>query len=89
MTMKGESSLTNGYTEVPKTSFKPVCTETENALPKLYPPPSSHPWLTLLNGHHTHTHAVVHGFGILLLIILSTDVTVHQQKLVYETKFQS
>lgn len=53
MARKGESSLTNSYIEVPKTSFKLIYTESENTPPKPYPPPSSHPWQTWLNGHHT------------------------------------
>lgn len=58
MTRKGESSLTNGCIEVPKTLFKLIYTESENTPPKPYSPPPSHPWQTLLNGHYTmHTQS--------------------------------
>lgn len=83
MARKGESSLTNGYIEVPKTSFKLIYTESENTPPKPYTPTTD-----MAEWSPHHIHSVMHEFGILLLIILSTDVTVHQEKPVCEMQFQ-
>lgn len=88
MARKGESSLTNGYIEVPKTSFKANLHGIRKYTTKALPTSFFTPMADMAGWSPHHTHSVMHGFGILLLIILSTDVTVHQEKPVCEMQFQ-
>lgn len=88
MTKKGESSLTNGCIEVPKTSFKLVYNRVRKYTAKVSPTSFFTPMADIAEWSPHHTRSVMHRFRILLLIILSTDVTVHQQKPVYKMKFQ-
>lgn len=89
MTRKGELPLTNGCIDVLKTSFKLVYNRIRKYTAKVYTATSFFtPMTDIAEWSPHHTRSVMHRFRILLLIILSTDVTVHQQKPVYKMKFQ-
>lgn len=88
MARKGESSPTNGCIVVPKTSFKANLHGIREYTAKALATSFFTPMAGMAEWSPHHPHSVMHGFGILLLIILSTDVTVHQEKPAYEMQFQ-